>query len=856
MKVTRRGFLKGTATTGSAVALASFIDGPLNTLQAMTPEELAASSSEKFVPTTCWIGKQDCGILARVVDDRIVKLEGNPIHPRNKGSLCPKGLAQLMSVYDPNRVKAPLIRTNEKGVPGTWRQASWDEALTIVGDKIKDIRERDIKKLVWQKGRSKAKPMYDKAFVGASGATKLHHGAFCSDAGYRALEYTIGMHGVLHPDFKHTKYLLAWGWNATAGGGNKFCWITWPQQLMKAKAENGLKMVAIDPRQRGTMHYADDWLPIRPGTDLALALAICHGLIENDTIDHTYLKTYTNSGFLVKEDGHFLEKNGKKLVWDSKTNKAVAYESANSDPALLGEYEIKGQKVTPVFQLYKNHVAENTPEWAEEKTGVPAAQIKEIIVDLAKNAMIGSTIVVDGITLPYRPVAIMAYHMSQQELGFQALRAMTMISMLVGSIGAVGGQFTDFTWKKHKNWDKLDKIKIKEKTNIYLKNSKFYPINSNNSSLMAHAIQDPDKYGIDKLPEVVIVHMCNPMGSFPDRKANMKAYQQFKFVCVIDPWLSLTADLYADVVLPAATMEKYEGPMKATDQYTDAIAMRVPPVAPIFDSKGDIDIYIALCEKAGILYGKGGYLDHANKNMKLKDPYLLPLDKTTDARDVMDRWAKSAGISEGIEYFEKNGVKIKGKVPAKKYYGYATTPKFAGAYPHRLYGESLLGYQEEMKKLGAGKVYWQDYTALPTWRDQTVDKSPGQYDLYLTSFHKIEFKQSRTPIPMMTELAPFAVLEINPKTAKERNIADGDKVSVESHNAVTGETRLIEVLVSFREGIRPDTVAMPHHYGEHTNHPSLKGQGPSPNELFFTGEGYVSNTADQTYLVKVRVFKA
>ena len=68
----------------------------------------------------------------------------------------------------------------------------------------------------------------------------MGHGAYCSDAGYRACEYTMGPHGVMHPDFRYTKYLLAWGWNITSAGGNKFCWLTWPQQLIQAR-EKGIK---------------------------------------------------------------------------------------------------------------------------------------------------------------------------------------------------------------------------------------------------------------------------------------------------------------------------------------------------------------------------------------------------------------------------------------------------------------------------------------------------------------------------------------------------------------------------------------------------------------------------------------
>ena len=64
------------------------------------------------MPTTCWIGKQDCGMLARRIDGRVIKFEGHPANPRNNGTLCPKGQAQIISLYDPNRVKTPLVRTN------------------------------------------------------------------------------------------------------------------------------------------------------------------------------------------------------------------------------------------------------------------------------------------------------------------------------------------------------------------------------------------------------------------------------------------------------------------------------------------------------------------------------------------------------------------------------------------------------------------------------------------------------------------------------------------------------------------------------------------------------------------------
>jgi anaerobic selenocysteine-containing dehydrogenase len=860
MSVSRREFLKISGTSAAAITAGSLFSGKMRTL---VQAKGKLTLGEEFLPTTCWIGKQDCGMVARVVNGRIISFSGHPDHPRNRGKLCPKGVGQIQAIYDPNRVKTPLRRTNEKGVPGTWEKISWEEALDTVAERIKDVLERDPRLFVWQKGRSKAKDFYDDAFVKSTGATKLHHGAFCSDAGYRALEYTIGMHGVLHPDMRHTNYLLSWGWNITNAGGNKFCWLTWPQQLVEAK-ERGMKVVALDPRRRGPAHFADEWLAVKPGTDLAMALALCHLLVKNDTIDHEYLRKYTNSPFLVDGDGMFLlsepadgEEEGKPLVWDTLSNAAVPHDSEGIEPALDGYFTVDAVRVPTSFQIFKESLDENTAEWAAEICGVPANQIEQVATELAEHAMIGSTIEIDGKTLPYRPVAIMAYHMAQQELGFQALRAMLFIPMLLGSVGAVGGQFSDFTWKEYKNWAKFENISVKEGPyNIYLSGSKFFPINSNNSSIVAKVINDPEQYEVDYVPEVFLLHHVNPLGSFPDREENIEAYKKIDFVAAIDPWLSLTADLFADIVLPAATIEKYEGPMNATDQYIDAVAMRIPPIDPLFQSRGEIDIYMDLCEKIGVLYGEGGYLDIVNAELKLKDSeFVLPLDSKPTPREIFDNYSKKNGLS-GIEFFETEGVLVKGPVDPAKYYPYAMETPFGGIVPHRLYGESLLVAQQKMQDLGADEIYWRDYTALPTWRELTVEKSPPEYDLLLMSTHLIEFKQSRTPIPMMVEMVPHQVVEINSADAKSRGIADGDDVVVESIHALTGETREALTIASCRENIRPGVVCMPHHFGEYVKHPWVKGTGPSPNSLFFTGEGYVANTADQTYLVKVKVAKA
>ncbi len=857
MKHSRRTFLKLSGAAAAGTAVVSQLPPFSNRLPSILmprEEALPAPLAETFVPTTCWIGKQDCGMLARKVNGRIVKLTGHPDNPRNLGTLCPKGEAQIMAFYDPNRVKTPLLRTNEKGVTGEWQETTWDDALNRVAQRIVEIRDRDPSLILWQKGRSKAKNFYDTAFVKAIGATKMGHGGYCSDAAYRATEYTIGLHGGLHPDFRHTRYLLSWGWNITNAGGNKFCWITWPQQLREAR-ERGIKVVHIDPRMHSAGPFADVWLPIRPSTDLALALALCNVLIANGYVDTDYLSTYTNAPFLVGEDGSFYRVGDKEQVWDTGTSAPMDHDNPAAVPSLEGEYTVGAETLKPAFQLFTEHVASYTPEWAEGVCDVAAAQIRQVALEMGENALIGSTINLEGEDIPYRPVAIMAYRVVQQELGFQLARAMIMILMLLGAAGAVGGSLVDFSWKIHKNYAGLDDISIGDPPyHFYLKNSKFFPINTGLPGVTAKVMLDPERYGVEELPEMAILHMVNPVVSFPSQKEFLDSYQKFDYVAAIAPWLSETADLFADVVLPAATIEKYEGPISATDQYVDAVTLRLPPMDPLFDSRGEIDIYMDLCEKIGVLYGEGGYLDQVNAALKMEEPNALSLDSKPTVREIFETWAQSQGIDGGVSYFEENGVLVKGLLSPTKRYGYAADPPFGGAL-HRLYGESLLRYQNEMKAKGVEQIYWQDYTPFPVWRDPTMEGSPSAYDLYLISYKLIEHKQSRTSfIPLLAELTPEQRLDMNPEAARARGIREGDLVWVEAQNAVTGETRELKVTVKLTEGIRPDTVAMPAHFGMWTQ-PWNEGQGPTPNSVFFTGEGYWTNTADQAYGVKVGVRK-
>lgn len=135
---TRRDFLKLGGASLGALAAGTFL--PPKVASAARQSDLIDANGDGYIPTMCEMCVWRCGVLAKVEDGRVVKLEGNPEHPHSKGKLCARGQSGLMTTYDPDRVLHPLIRVGKRG-EGKFRQASWDEALDIVADNMLKIKD-------------------------------------------------------------------------------------------------------------------------------------------------------------------------------------------------------------------------------------------------------------------------------------------------------------------------------------------------------------------------------------------------------------------------------------------------------------------------------------------------------------------------------------------------------------------------------------------------------------------------------------------------------------------------------------------------------------------------------------------
>lgn len=243
-----------------------------------------------------------CGVLITVEDGRATKIQGDPGHPVTRGFLCAKVAKYLDRVYSPDRVLYPMRRIAAKGLAPanadenvhaakTWQRISWDEALDEIASRFRAI--------IAEFGSEAILPYsyggtlgalnggsMDRRFFNRLGASELER-TICSSAGEAGLESVMGVKLGTEPEqFIHSRYIIAWASNIH--GNNVHLWPF----IVEAR-RRGAKLVVIDPYRTRTAACADWYLPINPGTDPALALALMHVIIGEGLHDADYVAKHT-----------------------------------------------------------------------------------------------------------------------------------------------------------------------------------------------------------------------------------------------------------------------------------------------------------------------------------------------------------------------------------------------------------------------------------------------------------------------------------------------------------------------------------------------------------------------------------
>jgi thiosulfate reductase/polysulfide reductase chain A len=281
--LSRRDFLKLTGAAGGAMLL----NQPLRAF-ALAPGAQAAGQ-EDLLYGACSMCDMGCAYVAHLRDGRIVRLTGNSGDQEADGKLCVKGYSGLRLLYDPDRLKVPLKRTNpQKGVgvdPG-WVRITWDEALDTTANELNRVRQTYGPQAVMLLSRAKAWP---KLLAGAIGTPNLiSHDNTCLSSQAVAWDAMITGDGKKWTvDYEHARYILSFGWDQPGKGNNH-----WGRAINEARLA-GARLVVLDPRLSITAAKADEWIPIKPGSDLAFALAMIHVLIAEGLYDHDFVNTYT-----------------------------------------------------------------------------------------------------------------------------------------------------------------------------------------------------------------------------------------------------------------------------------------------------------------------------------------------------------------------------------------------------------------------------------------------------------------------------------------------------------------------------------------------------------------------------------
>ncbi len=355
--ITRRRFLKGAAIGAGALALSD---------QLLDFRSWAKTSSEAPVtriPTFCNGCGNRCGIFALVKNNRIWKVEGNPEANGNKGLICPKGHGYIHDLYNPDRIRGPLKR-----VDGRFQPISWEQAYKEISQKVNMIFMDSGPESIFWINYPQSNNAYALRLMHALGSPHYFtHGSTCYTARNAGWNYTVGK--LPSNDLANSRYIMTIGRNP-AGGID----LGQMADITKAKS-NGAKLVVVDPRHSETAILADDWLPIRPGTDLAFLLAMINVMVKEGLYDREFVR-----------------------------------------------------KKTVGFEQLDDEIINYPPEWAEKVCEIPARTIVRITREMAREKP--KVLIHRGYHGAFG---------SQYLNSFQTVRALAIANSLLGNINREGG---------------------------------------------------------------------------------------------------------------------------------------------------------------------------------------------------------------------------------------------------------------------------------------------------------------------------------------------------------------------------------------------------------------------------------
>ncbi|WP_419784554.1 molybdopterin-containing oxidoreductase family protein [Maridesulfovibrio sp.] len=282
-RLSRRDFFKASGMLAAAAAGSVPVLGGLEAASAQVKQSSGEWDSAFSACDMCF---NKCGCIARVQDGVVKKLDPNPKFLKSRGMLCARGNAGVAQMYDPDRLKYPLLRKGDRG-EGKWQRIPWDEAVGLMAEKMQDIRKKYTPCGHLFSAGADLQSQFVGRFAEVYGSYNVtSHESLCLLSGSRAFLDTFGE--VPFADVLNSKYIIM-------AGANRFEALVTPDSIdLMTAMQKGSKLVVLDPRYTKTAALADEWYAIRPGTDMAFMLALAHVIINEGLYDKKWIaeKTY------------------------------------------------------------------------------------------------------------------------------------------------------------------------------------------------------------------------------------------------------------------------------------------------------------------------------------------------------------------------------------------------------------------------------------------------------------------------------------------------------------------------------------------------------------------------------------
>ena len=675
---------------------------------------------EKVYYNTCSAAgcHQLCALKVRVKDGEIRKLESAdyPGDPSAR-SICLKGLSNARLVYHPDRLKYPLKRIGDRG-EGKWQRITWDEAFDTIAAKLLVVKEKygpeSVKVIAASSshvgllmGRLMAARFANVWGAGGNFEPKSH---WLADMRIPAASLlTLGDSGQSHrlKDLLHSKMVILWGGNPAE--------TYFPEMRFVLDArDRGAKIVVIGPLFDATAAKADQWIPIRPATDAALAMAMIHVIIKEGLYDKDFVMRHTVGPFLVRGDSKLFLREGEAYnVWDVSADAPYPVETA-SDPALFGSFAVDGIACKPAFQVLAERAAYYTPERAEGITGVPADTIRTLALEYGR----------------IKPAAIrMYYGMSRTLNSTLSSRAAITLAAITGNIGISGGGAS-----------------IPQITPSIVLNEQgvacppgapgMKTLPGSKSSIRGwKQVREGKPYPI----KVLFNSYRNDLHCDGHVEGYREIFKGIDLVVVMDIFMTRTAQ-YADIVLPEATIYERDDVVTATDY----IQRMEKAIEPLYETKTALEIWSEIARRVGL----GEYFQQGPRD------YM---------RVLLDSGHPSvANIT--LERLEKEKI-VRGNVPFPPEIPFVRKEFPTPSGRIEIYNELLVEFGQELP------------IHQETLESPLRSLLAKQYPLtFLTAKVRATTHSVMANVDWMKEISSEPMLDMNPIDAEKRGIKDGDLV--------------------------------------------------------------------------------